>query len=70
MLGPFIRVVGDEEVAGTDLVFEIAETAGEGGRHAAEMNRVAHALAHEIAVGGEHGVEKSQPSRTTAERAV
>ena len=55
VLGPLIRVVGDEDVAGTDLVSEIAEAAGKRGRHAAKMDRVAHALADEIAFGGEHG---------------
>ena len=43
VLGPFVRVVGDEEVAGLDLVPEPGEAAGERGRHAAEMDRVAHA---------------------------
>ena len=55
VLGSFVRVVGDEEVARIDVLPEEGKAAGERGRHAAEVNRVAHALADEVALGGEHG---------------
>ena len=55
MLGPFVRVVRDEDIAGADIVSVPGETAAERGRHAAEMNRVAHALADEVPLGGEDG---------------
>ena len=55
VLGAFVRVVGDEEVARIDVLPVVGKAAGKRGRHAAEVNRVAHALAGEVALGGEHG---------------